>query len=893
MIIDEEAHLAHYGTLRKSGRYPYGSGDSDNTARNRTFLTMVEDMKKQGMTPTEIAKGLDMTTTELRAKQSIAVNERKRNNIARAEQLREKGMSPSAIGREMGINESSVRSLLEPGRAEKADNLSTISDMLKRQVDEKTYIDVGVGIENHLGISNNKLKTAVAMLKEEGYEVRPVQVDQLAGGGNNKTTILVLAPPGTTYRDIVENQDKIRLPTEHSEDGGRTMLTVHPPLTVSSKRIAVKYGEEGGEDADGVIYVRPGVKDVSIGQNQYAQVRIAVDGTHYLKGMAVYKDDLPDGVDLMFNTNKSNTGNKLDAMKKVSNDEENPFGSITRQLGETGPDGKYRVTSAMNIVGQKEGSGVEGGWETWNKNLPSQFLSKQSPKLAQQQLDETFRRRKSELDDIMALTNPVVRRKLLEEYADGADSSSVHLKAAALPRQATQVLLPVNSLKDGEIYAPNFRNGEKVVLVRFPHGGTFEIPELVVNNGNREGKKLLGEQAKDAVGINAKVAKRLSGADFDGDTVLVIPNNSGQVRSTSALKELKNFDPQVYKLPASAPEMKSRTKQTEMGKVSNLITDMTIKGAPADEVARAVRHSMVVIDAEKHRLDYKRSAKDNGIKALKAKYQGGAEAGSSTIISRAKSETTVDLKKPRSPRDGGPIDLATGRKMYGPAQTYTDRNGVTRTKTERIKKLEATTDAFTLVGDKTNRVENLYAGHSNRMKGLANEARKEVARFKPPLVSKSAKLAYAEEVKSLNSKLDTARRNKPLERQAQVLANATLTQKRQANPDMDSSDLKKEKTRALAAARARTGAERNQIVPTPREWQAIQSGAVSHNQLSQILNSADMKAVRELATPRTRLVMTASKASQAKSMLGRGYTQAEVADALGVSLTTLKTELNE
>ena len=48
-----------------------------------------------------------------------------------------------------------------------------------------------------------------------------------------------------------------------------------------------------------------------------------------------------------------------------------------------------------------------------------------------------------------------------------------------------------------------------------------------------------------------------------------------------------------------------------MGDVSNLITDMTIKGANNDELARAVRHSMVVIDSEKHNLDVKASARDN------------------------------------------------------------------------------------------------------------------------------------------------------------------------------------------------------------------------------------------------------------------------------------------
>ena len=67
-----------------------------------------------------------------------------------------------------------------------------------------------------------------------------------------------------------------------------------------------------------MIYVRPGVKDLRIGDKRYGQVRIMVDGTHYLKGMAVYKDDLPPGKDIVFNTNKHNTGRKKDAMKELS-----------------------------------------------------------------------------------------------------------------------------------------------------------------------------------------------------------------------------------------------------------------------------------------------------------------------------------------------------------------------------------------------------------------------------------------------------------------------------------------------------------------------------------------------------------------------------------------------
>lgn len=67
------------------------------------------------------------------------------------------------------------------------------------------------------------------------------------------------------------------------------------------------------------------------------------------------------------------------------------------------------------------------------------------------------------------------------------------------------------------MYAPNYKDGETVALIRYPHGGTFEIPILTVNNKQAEGKRVLGNTPADAIGINSKVAGRLSGADFDGD----------------------------------------------------------------------------------------------------------------------------------------------------------------------------------------------------------------------------------------------------------------------------------------------------------------------------------------------------------------------------------------
>lgn len=886
MIIDESSYLAHYGILRRSGRYPWGSG-KDTEQRSRDFLGMVDDLRKQGLKETEIAAGFKMTTTELRAAKSIAKNAVKQADIGMAQRLQNKGLSNIAIGERMGINESSVRSLLAPGAKDKADVLQATSEMLKKEVAEKKYLDVGVGVEHHIigGISNTKLKTAIARLKEEGYKIHYVKVQQLGTGKN--TTLQILVAPGTTYSETFKNRDQIKQVTSFSEDGGRSYLGLHPPISVNSKRVGIRYAEDGGSDADGVIYVRPGVSDLSLGKDRYAQVRIAVDGTHYLKGMAMYKDDLPPGVDLLFNTNKRNTGNKLDAMKKVSDDPDNPFGSTVRQIVKKHDNGREEVTSAMNIVNDP------ADWEKWSRSLSSQFLSKQSPSLAKGQLDMTFEQKKAQLDEIMSMTNPSVRRKLLTEFAESVDASAIHLKAAALPRQKTHVILPVNTLKETEVYAPNFNNGERVVLVRFPHGGTFEIPELVVNNRHPDAKKLLG-QAENAIGINSKVAARLSGADFDGDTVLVIPNNARQIKTSPPLAQLKNFDPvAAYPHYEGMPRMKSQTKGMQMGLVSNLITDMTIRGASNDELARAVRHSMVVIDAEKHHLNYKQSAIDNGIPQLMQKYQGRAQGGASTVVSKRKSSFVVPEIKPRSAREGGSIDKATGKLIFEPTgATFTDpKTGKLVVKTSRVNKLATVGDVNTLSSGTV--IEKVYADHSNRLKDLANQARKIAVNTKGIAYSSSARTTYSKEVASLNSKLTVALKNAPLERQAQVLANAVYSQKLRANPDMEPAEKKKIKGQALAEQRIRVGAGKKRIDITDNEWAAIQAGAIAPTKLDKILTNAKEDRIKELASPKAKVLMTPVKKNRAEAMLRLGYTQAEVANQLGVSVTTLKTSLGE
>lgn len=875
IVFEEDDYIEHYGTPRRSGRYPWGSGG--NSQHSKDFLAYVTDLRRQGLSEVEIAKGLGITTTELRAQKSLARNEAKAADIAMAQRLKDKAWSNVAIGERMGIPESSVRVLLKPGTKDKNDILVTTANMLKEQVDEKKYIDVSAGVEHHIGVSRNKLNNAVAMLKEQGYTIHYVKVDQLGTG--LQTSIKVLAPPNTPYAEVFRNRDNIQQSFVYSPDGGRSFNKPQPPLSISSKRIAIKYAEEGGTEADGVVYVRPGVKDCSLGGARYSQVRIAVDGTHYIKGMAVYKDDLPDGVDLMFNTNKSNTGNKLDALKKMSDDPENPFGSsISRQILEHTKDGKTKVMSVMNLVND------EGDWDTWSNTLSTQMLSKQNPSLIKRQLDLTYEGRKTELEKIKSLTNPAVKKKLLEEFADNTDSAAVNLKAVALPRQATHVIMPVPKLKETEVYAPNFDNGERVVLIRHPHGGIFEIPELTVNNKHPEARKLLGH-AQDAIGINAKVAEKLSGADFDGDTVLVIPNNSGRIKTAPMLEGLKNFDPKAaYPKYPGMKVMSEHYKQVQMGEVSNLINDMTIRGASPEELARAVRHSMVVIDATKHELNYKQSAIDNGIRELKARYQSG---GASTLISRAKSEQWVVKRKPRPMSKGGPIDPKTGEKVYEDVgKIFTDTSGKTRIEKQRSTKLAEAKDAHTLSSGTP--VEKLYADHSNRLKAMANEARKEVLATKPLPVSASAKVTYKKEVASLDAKLRLAQRNAPLERQAQIIANTTFKARLKANPDLSKDQIKKIKHQELVRARLLTGAKKQEIDLTDTEWQAIQSGAVNNTKMQEILRYSNPDKIRKLATPRKQILMSDSNLRRAQAMLKQGKTQAEVANALGVSLSTLK-----
>ncbi len=986
-LNDEE--LAHYGMPRRSGRYPYGSGD-EPYQHSRDFLGRIQELKKSNFEYTDsdgkkwtgdnaIAKSMGLTTSEYRRQVSWANYERRCLEVATAKSLREDGLGYTEIGRKMGKSESTIRSLLEPKSEDRMHQAMQTVDFLRDQLEKKGMIDVGTGVERELNISKERLDMALDYLeKAEGCPVYKGGVPQVTNPGQ-QTNQRVLCLPGTKHSEIYD-YDRVKTINDYitRDDGATYEKKFHYPESLDSKRLQIRYKDDVGADGargidkDGIIELRRGVDDLSLGESRYSQVRILVDKTHYLKGMAVYSDNMPDGVDVVFNTNKDRSTPMNKVLKEIKKDPDNPFGSAIKDADQGG---QYWYTdkSGKKKLGLINKRADEGDWDDWADALPSQFLGKQSLSMAKKQLGLAKADKLAEFDEYSKLTNPTIKKHMLEKFADSCDSAAVHLKAAALPGQKYHVIIPINSLKDTEVYAPNYENGTKLALIRYPHGGTFEIPILTVNNKHEAAKKLLGTDIIDAVGINAKVAERLSGADFDGDTVMCIPTHDkgGKVKITSTppLKGLEGFDPKTsygahdsklddkgvehfYRNGVEYPRMKNTG--TEMGKISNLITDMTLAGATQDELARAVRHSMVVIDAEKHKLDYKQSEIDNNIAALRKAYQpkdNGRSGGASTIISKAKGETSVDKRQgtykinmkgtpdydPTRPegaklwktaddlyypdrkydKKAGTMTIRTvdGKKItydlndkdaydkYNPVRrvddktgevTYTDKSGTiqykTKTRTQESTRMAETDDAYTLVSKSRHPMEMLYADYANSMKSLANQARIEMKITGKIEYSAEAKAKYQNEVNSLNSKLNDALLNTTRERAAQRMANAEVKAKQKADPDMKGDAIKKASQQALTKYRQEVGSisRRNRNIEiTDKEWEAIQKGAISESTLKKILNNTDIDKLRERATPRLTNNMSSAQVSRMKALAASNYTLSEIASKMGVSTSTV------
>ena len=897
----KEDFLAHEGVGHleggHSGRFPWGSGENPYQHATK-FIARYNNLMANGLTEAEIAKYLKCQTKDLRTALRIAKHQEKLEELYKIKEMSDKGMTPTQIGKKLGMNESSVRNKLSIYENNKAQIANNTADILVEQIKKKGFIDVGAATEHELGVTRDIMDEAVMLVEAKGlgqrYDIRQEQVTNKG----KYTTMQVLCPWGTEYKDVYEARDNNKIETikEYtSDDGGKTYRPLQKPASFDSSRLAIRYADDPGKvkgtDKDGVIELRRGCADLSLGDAHYAQVRILVDGKYYLKGMAVYSDDLPEGKDILFNTNKKSDKSMAEVLKPIKTDDPmNPFGSTIAANGQSyyiDKNGKEKL-SPVNKTRE------EGEWETWSKELPSQFLAKQDMKLITNQLNLSKADKRAELEEIKSLTNPIVKRHYLDEFASNMDSASIHLKAATLPGQRYSVILPLSTIKDTEVYAPRFKDGTKLALVRFPHEGTFQIPILTVNNNNREGKKVITPTSADAVGISASTAERLSGADFDGDTVLTIPLSSKvKVTNSAPLKGLEGFDPKT-EYPAKEgmkPAWKkgSRTEQNQMGKISNLIMDMTLQGAQPDELARATRHSMTIIDTAKHNLDWRESEKRNGIKELKKKYQEHYDlegnlktGGASTLITRAKNEVHVPGKTVGAPR----INKETGEKeqYYREEKYINKKTGKETLVTHDMTQMELVKDAHKLSTGTPQ--EEAYADYANFCKALANEARKEKINTKTRQKTKEATEKYRSEVDSLDRKLKIAESNAPRERKAQQLAGSTM---RAIEADNTLSDDQKKKYRDqhLKRAREAVGAKRQEIYIKDNEWKAIQEGAISGTKLEKMLKYTDKDRLRELSLPKETKSMSKANTARVKAMQAAGYTLAEIAERLDCSTSTV------
>ena len=958
--------LKHYGRSKEEDpSLPIGTGnwrrawsprhpghtnlESENNEKKYELLKRkIKALEKQGLTQKQIAKNLGYkSTTELRKAQQVATHYLKEKKFNEVKRLSADGKGPTEIEKLTGIPEGTVRSMLKSKYAVEGDLTKNAVDKLREVMQENKYIDVSKGIERWLGITPTRLQTAIGVLEEEGFVTKNVQVEQLGTKPGQKTLLKVLAPPGTSYSDINQNKDQINATwfvQNRSEDGGVTFEKPEMPRSVDSSRIKIVYKEEGGVDKDGVIELRPGVEELSLHNAKYAQVRIAVDDKYYLKGMAVYNKNMPEGYDIIVNSNKHIGTPKEEVFKKMKMvdgkvDINNPFGALTKsdsdlyltQKHYIDKNGKKQL-SCLNIVNE------QGDWFEWNSTLSSQFLSKQLPATIRKQLNLTAAQKQDEFNDIKKTTNPIVRQALLEEFSDECDASAVHLKAIGFAGQRSHVLLPINALKEGEVYAPNYENGTKLALVRHPHAGPFEIPVLTVNNKNKEGREIIGN-AHDAIGIRKEAFDQLSGADADGDTATTIPIKNRRYDFEFKIPELVNFDPKTEfaidkskkfteaeeeawnkdhkaarkefpDIKGKIPRITSKEKGKQMGIVSNLITDMQLKSAPMDDIVRAVKHSMVVIDSEKHYLNYKASEKLFGIDELKKKYQmhpDGTYGGASTLISRAKSE----VREPEVAEFQGTSKMTPeqleawneGKRVYyktGKTHSYPDKSaGVNENGKPNVwikvpnesKRpwMETVDDARELSSGKQR--EELYASYANKMKRMAEDARKILRTIKPYPHDKQAAEKYKTEIDSLNKKLDIAEKNRPLERAAQLLGNVLWEGVKATHNAMDGPEEKKQKAKCLDVARRRTGANKKQIYITDKEWEAIQARAVSSNKLKQIIGNADKDRLKELAIPKERVTLSSAQLDMARQKIAGNATIADVAKELGVSFTTLNSLL--
>ena len=213
---------------RGSGRYPFGSGERAHQHSWDT-LTRINKLKAQGMSDKEIAKAMGWTmevydkktkqmttegnTSRYKAEKEIAVHEVAMDKYDEVTWYRThndpktgKPYTTSEIARLMGFkNESSLRSFEESSKFSSESPIFKAAEQVKANIERTGYLDVGKGTNLYLGITDDRMKTVLAVLEKEGYQVvNDVQVKQLNGGDNYTTRKILVAPDqvGATDKNV-------------------------------------------------------------------------------------------------------------------------------------------------------------------------------------------------------------------------------------------------------------------------------------------------------------------------------------------------------------------------------------------------------------------------------------------------------------------------------------------------------------------------------------------------------------------------------------------------------------------------------------------------------------------------------------------------------------------
>ena len=138
----QEDILMHYGVKRRSGRYPWGSGDNPYQ-HGGDFLSRVEELQRLGKSEKEIAQEIGLSTTDLRMQVRVAKHERRALQADRARSLRDDGKTLDEIASIMGFkNDSSVRALLNESTAENKNKARVTAEILKKEGIQITVVDM-------------------------------------------------------------------------------------------------------------------------------------------------------------------------------------------------------------------------------------------------------------------------------------------------------------------------------------------------------------------------------------------------------------------------------------------------------------------------------------------------------------------------------------------------------------------------------------------------------------------------------------------------------------------------------------------------------------------------------------------------------------------------------